>query len=106
LRERDAKTHMIRKMERQKRMYPSIYSYIRERERERERENGQAESIRIGKQGSSRGKRMNESCERQRERERERERERFATSDSERVLSRWKVFARAFSNPRWLVVRG
>jgi hypothetical protein len=38
LRERDAKTHMIRKMERQKRMYPSIYSYIRERERERERE--------------------------------------------------------------------
>jgi hypothetical protein len=54
-------------------MYPSIYSYIREREREREREggNGQAESIRIGKQGSSRGKRMNESCETERERERE-----------------------------------
>ena len=52
--------------------YVSIHLFIYTRERERERErNGQAESIRIGKQGSSRGKRMNESCERERERERD-----------------------------------
>jgi hypothetical protein len=66
LRERDAKTHMIREMERQKRMYPSIRTYNRERERERERNVKQ--TLYKLENKKLKGKRMNESW-RGRERE-------------------------------------